>query len=227
VVDKTDFVSFYQQLGLKPGCTLDELKGAYRRRVSELHPDRRGDEANPADAARLQELTAAYSAASVFHRRYGRLPGGHHVTARGPMPTAPVRNAPVAPARGSRKRALLWLALFGGLAWLVWNSTIGDSSGDAGADRPAAGTRAAAGDSISSSDTRAWPAQRIDIGVDEASVRALEGRPVAQNGEHWDYGPSWIEFSDGKVKDWYSSKLHPLKVATTRPLPPEPPTRPR
>jgi len=50
-------------------------------------------------------------------------------------------------------------------------------------------------------------------------VRALEGRPLMESAQRWDYGPSWIEFNDGKVSDWYSSRLHPLKVAGARPPP--------
>lgn len=221
MLDKADFFTLYQQLGLKPGCTFDELKAAYRRRVAELHPDRRGTDADPADAVRLQELTAAYNAASTFHRRYGRLPGGVHAAPRAPMPRA-AQPAAAAPAVsvGGRSRRWLWLALGGGLLWLAWNGGVFDRgdevAGDAAPARPVATTQGApAGTSIG----------LIGIGTEAATVRALEGRPVMENPQRWDYGPSWVAFNDGKVSDWYSSKLRPLKVASAHPPAAEPAAR--
>lgn len=71
-----DFAVLYAELELDPGCSLDELRHAYRRRISELHPDRNGGE--PADGggqAVLGDLTALYANAVRFERQYGRLPG--------------------------------------------------------------------------------------------------------------------------------------------------------
>ncbi len=80
-----DFVKLYAELGLRPDCSLDQLKLAYRRRVAELHPDRRGPDTIPIDAhQRLSSLIATYRASLRFHRQYGRLPGSHH--SRAPYP---------------------------------------------------------------------------------------------------------------------------------------------
>ncbi|HEU4664105.1 MAG TPA: J domain-containing protein [Dokdonella sp.] len=221
MLDKADFFLLYQQLGLKPGCTPEELKTAYRRRIAELHPDRRGADADPADAARLQELTAAYGAASAFHRRYGRLPGGTHSAPRAAMPRAG-RVAPAVDARPARtaSRRWLWLALAGGLLWAAWSSGLFDDAtgpGVAPARGQAFGSAAPAPADV--------PATLIVVGTDAATVRALEGRPVMEVPQRWDYGPSWIAFVDGKVSDWYSSKLRPLRVASAHPPPPEPAAR--
>jgi curved DNA-binding protein CbpA len=76
VADETDFLDLYGKLRLEPSCTLAEFKQAYRRHVAAWHPDRRrGSRADALAAARLQRLTAQYSAAMEFHRRHGRLPG--------------------------------------------------------------------------------------------------------------------------------------------------------
>jgi len=86
VADETDFIDLYGKLRLEPSCSLAEFKQAYRRHVAAWHPDRRrGSRADALAAARLQRLTAQYSAAMDFHRRHGRLPGA----------VAPPRVAPV------------------------------------------------------------------------------------------------------------------------------------
>ena len=76
MADETDFIDLYGKLRLEPNCSLAEFKQAYRRHVAAWHPDRRrGSRADALAAARLQRLTAQYSAAMEFHRRHGRLPG--------------------------------------------------------------------------------------------------------------------------------------------------------
>jgi hypothetical protein len=76
VADETDFIDLYGKLRLEPNCSLADFKQAYRRHVAAWHPDRRrGSRADSIAAARLQRLTAQYSAAMEFHRRHGRLPG--------------------------------------------------------------------------------------------------------------------------------------------------------
>ncbi len=57
---------FYRIMGLQPAATLAEIKGAYRRQASALHPDR-----NPSEKAHLafQELQEAYDILSDPARR--------------------------------------------------------------------------------------------------------------------------------------------------------------
>lgn len=73
----SDFTQLYSQLALRPDCTLDEFKRAYRRRVAELHPDRSpgSSAASPEGGMSLSELTSLYTTATRFHRTHGRLPG--------------------------------------------------------------------------------------------------------------------------------------------------------
>lgn len=58
--------------------------------------------------------------------------------------------------------------------------------------------------------------------MDSDTVRAIEGAPIMVNGDRWDYGPSWIRFENGKVVDWYSSELQPLKASRSPTAPVQP-----
>lgn len=93
---KQDFARLYSELGLRPGCSLSELKHAYRRRIAELHPDRRGAlSPRPGDSRLpLTDLIALYAAAADFHQRYGRLPGA---PARRGLPLKPAPWRPAGP----------------------------------------------------------------------------------------------------------------------------------
>ncbi len=53
----------------------------------------------------------------------------------------------------------------------------------------------------------------IDIGSSMEDVLAIQGEPVLKTDRRWDYGASFVEFSNGEVVGWYSSVLRPLAVA--------------
>ncbi len=57
---------FYRIIGLPPTATLTEIKGAYRKRASALHPDRNPSEKAHAD---FQELQEAYEVLSDAAKR--------------------------------------------------------------------------------------------------------------------------------------------------------------
>lgn len=100
---ESDFARLYAWLDLRPECTLEEFKRAYRRRVAQLHPDRcEHPHRLSANDMPLSELTSLYSTATRFHRQHGRLPGASSRT-RVPMhfEQAPsqFRDGPLAPQR--------------------------------------------------------------------------------------------------------------------------------
>lgn len=73
---KPDLTLLYSELGLEPNCSLEEFQLAYRRRISELQPNRRAGGTQSAESASLlRDLIWLYTTANRFHRRYGRLPG--------------------------------------------------------------------------------------------------------------------------------------------------------
>ncbi|WHZ19984.1 MAG: hypothetical protein OJF55_002133 [Rhodanobacteraceae bacterium] len=134
MADDTDFLTLYDELGLTPGISdLDALKQAYRRRVAQLHPDRRGSDGDP---ERLQRLNRLYGAALAFEQRYGRLPAAA-VTSRRPEPTVRAeatvstrsggherrmqpRVRPHPEPRRNRARYYFALAVLLALAFAVW-----------------------------------------------------------------------------------------------------------
>lgn len=205
VARDTDFLDLYKGLGLEPDCDLQEFRQAYRRRLSILHPDRPVDgAATPPE--QLQRLTALYGAAMEFHRQHGRLPGAMHVRSFQPAAARVEAIAPVSPAPNRRTRWWLLLPLAALVVWMAWP-----------AESPA--PRTADGDTVSDTSdedpqtTATTSAAVLAIGMTPVQVRAIEGEPVIIGDDRWDYGPSWVRFEQHKLAGWYSSPLHPLKVA--------------
>lgn len=128
---KPDLTLLYSQLGLKPDCSLAELQLAYRRRISELQPNRlEAGSQSPESSALLRNLIWLYTTASRFHRRYGRLPGAAAQRAATESPNATIQRTYVsyqqAPSRDRQAPppqvvlgfSFLLVILLGGL--LVW-----------------------------------------------------------------------------------------------------------
>jgi hypothetical protein len=210
---ETDFLDLYKDLGLHPDCGLAEFKQAYRRRVAILHPDRQADNRPDAPAAdRLQHLTALYGAAIIFERRHGRLPGAVDVRlpqAATVRPAAPVtpRAATMPQSRRRMRWPMVLLAAAAGGAWLLWDT-----------DPPLPSATPVQLTPAEVSEQHAQTASSmLGLGMDADTVRAIEGEPVMSEGDRWEYGPSWIRFERGKVVDWYSSSLRPLRTTTTHP----------
>lgn len=231
----TDFLRLYQELGIAPGANIEQIKHAYRRRVSELHPDRPGNilSASTEDAAaRLQQITAYYNAALQFHRQHGRLPG----SIVPPRAATPAEGTPLPPASDaappvahSRMRVYVIVAILIAIA-LAWFAS--GTSDMPGIDAPpgvesATETKAPAAAPAEEEEESDIPAtgsplpgpHELDIGMTAEEVSRIEDAPVTHDDQRWDYGPSWITFERGKVVDWYSSPLRPLHHATMHPRP--------
>jgi hypothetical protein len=218
---ETDFLDLYKILGLNPGCGLAEFKQAYRRRVAVLHPDRRSaDQVSVIAAERLQQLTALYGAAMEFERRHGRLPGAPPVRPPPPETSPPPIAEVVSAERPRRRRVRWWLAVPAALAcviWLLWD--FGWLSGSTDSDTATTTSQPALANSTLAGQRATAQLSNLELGMDTNAVRAIEGDPILTGGDRWEYGPSWIRFEDGKVADWYSSPLRPLKTATAQPVP--------
>lgn len=204
---KRDFSELYSELGLPAGCTLEELKLAYRRRIAKLHPDH--GHAPPDAGMPLPDLAGLYASATRFHRHHGRLPGA--TATPGPGGDAvPRRRAtsppgvpppvPATPAAAVRlPLAALLLPLVAVLLLLLlsrdWSSPAGSDTPEQGAPLPA----------------------RLEAGMDETTVLAVQGPPSFVRDGRWHYGPSWLQFEHGRLVDWRSAPEYPLKTADAVP----------
>lgn len=216
----TDFIAFYRELGIAPECTPEELKRAYRRRVSGLHPDRVGDRGGGEEA--LKALNLGYAAALEFHRTHGRFPGAASTRPAPPasrsMIREPYRNPADDAGDDATRRHPRWLllALVLLLVVLVASQMMdSDATSDAGdGTAPAAFATAAAHGA-----ERTAPLASLQVGMLPGEVLALVGAPLEthDDGRHWLYGPSWVRVVCGQLTDWYSSPLKPLAGSRTRP----------
>ena len=55
-------------------------------------------------------------------------------------------------------------------------------------------------------------AKQFSIGSSKQEVRAVQGAPLMENENLWEYRISRIYFKDQKVSGWYDSPLDPLKI---------------
>lgn len=211
MAEDTDFVALYDELGLEAECSMDDFKRAYRRRVAQLHPDHSD---NSFDISRLQRLNRLYAAAIEFQRSHGRLPGavrGAAVEIPGDAwiasNDAPTHDSPALSGSPPYWRYVLLVALLGlalyGLSFQEPATTVPD------AVEPT--------DAPSQDLQRPVSEKLLAIGMDGKQVRQVQGEPFNSHEQRWEYGPSWILFDCGKVVDWYSSPLHPLRVRSASP----------
>ena len=192
------------RLGLPAGAPIDALKPAWRRAVSALHPDRNGPQAD----RELAEVNAAFQRLQAFERRHGRLPGH--------------RDAPPRPSPSSRRGSPRWMVgslAIAAAALILWPQS---HPGD-GPNRP--GDEGAMDDSAPPPAVASYPASiglppdRLEVGLAPEAVELLAGPPLFRSAERWEYGPSEVRFTDGKVSGWYSSALRPLPVGDTPSFP--------
>jgi hypothetical protein len=214
VANEIDFLELYRQLRVSSDCNLQEFKQAYRRRVSALHPDRKlQGYADSRSAQRLQLLNVQYEAAIEFQRLHGRLPGAP-APARAATPhrvNPPPRPSPRVSSSAPRRPNVKWLIPIAlvAIGILFWGVSAVAPQPNGSADSTTSDNDA------NLAEVRATPT--LTLGMSPENVRAIEGNPVAIRDDLWEYGPSWVRFDHDSVVDWYSSPLHSLKTARTRP----------
>jgi hypothetical protein len=192
------------RLGLPAGAPIDALKPAWRRAVSALHPDRNGPEAD----RKLAEVNAAFQRLQAFERRHGRLPG-HRDTA--PRPSPSVR-------RGSPRWVVGGVAIAAAVL-ILWPQSHSIDGAPRLRDHGAIDALPPPTAAVSHPAAIGLPTDRLRAGLDAEAVERLAGPPLFRSAERWEYGPSEVRFTDGKVSGWYSSALRPLPVGDTPTFP--------
>lgn len=230
-----DFAALYRELGVDAHCSPAELRVAWRRRVSKLHPDLGG---STEDTGRLQELNRLYDAAVEFHGRFGRMPGA---VSTAPAVSTGADDAPEAQAaaaataawhrldagaapqtaagfgRISRWFVVVSLCTMAVLGWRLANDMTSEATGETGVGGEAVATSVVADDTPRNEATTARTVARtLAPGMDRNAVRDILGDPLDMHAMRWHYGPSWVDFRCDRVADWYSSPLRPLPVASER-----------
>jgi hypothetical protein len=238
-----DFTAMYRELGVDATCSLADLRAAWRRRVSKLHPDQGG---SAEDTGRLQELNRRYDAAVAFHTRFGRLPGAP--TTGTPLPAA--NDAPHAAAAqprwqradaphdardaacfgpdanaaagfGTIARSFVAVLLIAtsliAVVLLVWRLVDRRGVGhETAASAVAAHAAATSGVHVVRTGADVVAPDAIVVGMGKDTVRQRLGEPIDMHALRWHYGPSWVDFRCDRVAGWYSSPLRPLRTATAR-----------
>jgi len=209
-----DFSQIYAELGLLPGCSLEEFQHAYRKRLSERHPDRAGNVTMTPDALPLSDLIALHSSAIAFHREHGRLPGGAAPAGQPPVTRIgrnPLPSTDDNTGRSPIARRVLAIVLIVGLLSI---GVLNEHSAPPPANTATLPEAQHSPDWQPRTELRSGP---LELGMDTATIRAIQGEPMRINGGTWEYGPSWLRIEHGELVDWYSSPLYRLKVRTPSP----------
>ncbi len=188
-------------LGLSRPCSSDELKRAWRRAVSELHPDRPGGDQKQRAAA-MAEVNAAYQRLCEFNARHGRLPDATQLGTQRPLwKTAHRKN--------TGRHAWVVLSLAAALTLVFWPLAPPDVSS---VPAYASEERLHRNPEPVANLVEPGAPMFITVGVSKDDVLRLAGPPLFQSDAVWEYGPSEVRFEDGLVVRWHSSPLRPLPV---------------
>lgn len=198
-----NYLRCYQILQLTPDSSFDLVKAQYRRLAAQHHPDRLGGD----DDGQLADINRAYATLRQHYQQHGRLPLAARASAQ--APATPFSR----PATGPR-RHLGWLVPVGvGVALLAgWPDAPHTAPAPVAVTPPPAPTRQAM--------PTITPAITLYPGDSLGAVIESLGPPSDRRGERWYYGDSWIEFSNGRIINWYASVDTPLPIALTRPQEP-------
>lgn len=228
------FLQHYRTLGIEPGCSLAQLKTAYRKLAKAWHPDRypypHQAGARATAERRMGEINRAFRLLSEYHRRNGRLPamGGAGFKVEEPVAASPrqsgrhfeaesgddwIQRKPKAAGARPLRFVLLGAAL--GILWATWNAYQRSATTDEIAPPEASAPAPDINDA--SPPTVAVPSapqndSYFTYGSALGKVYAVQGVPTRTEDGVWFYGKSKVFFTDGAVSRWEEDPDNPLKT---------------
>ncbi|HXZ45183.1 MAG TPA: J domain-containing protein, partial [Pseudolabrys sp.] len=217
-----------------PGCTLDQLKDAYRRLVKTWHPDHYSHHEVDKRAVaeqRMREINRAFRSLSDYHRRNGRLPAIEDAAFKIAEPdAAPFRppnehfeadngndwEQPAPQPAGMRPWRFILFGAVLAVLWATWNASqqrdaTPEETTPTEASMPAPGTNAAAPPTVgmpAASQNNSY----FTVGSALGEVYAVQGVPTRIKDGVWFYGKSKVFFVDGAVASWEEDPDYPLKT---------------
>ncbi|MCK5875649.1 MAG: J domain-containing protein [Alcanivoracaceae bacterium] len=195
-----DFLHCYRVLGLTPDCDWEHARHRYQQLASRHHPDR---PLASADARTLTEINHAWRQLRKYYQQHGHLPLQANQVTPSDRPVTPFAQPPT-PMRAHPGRWLALIVLAAALALFMPGRCAQPRQAEQIADAPA--------EPVAIEE----PASNSRIGLGDPLGHVVEtlGPPDDTRGPRWYYGPSWIEFRDGRVSDWHSSADRPLPTDT-------------
>lgn len=236
----SNYLHDYHILGLKPDCSLADLKAARRRLVKSWHPDRfpAGSVEKHQAEEHIKDINTAFDRLTAHHAIYGELPRATATARRGPsvivVDPAPDQESQRAQDSSTsprttedgaaddnhkspwRYRSLRWAV--GLLAAALIAEIV-----RTGLFESPTYTPSAAGPTPVPGETRAPPASErstrpshgqeyFTIGSTLGDVYAIQGVPTGTENGIWHYGKSKVFFANGAVTSWEHDPADPLKA---------------
>lgn len=220
-----EILTHYTLLGLRPGCSWDELRKAYRQQSRQWHPDRFVLPSEHKFATeRMKAINHAYMQLSHHHKQAARLalddvaPGSD----RPPYEQARVREAPLSatpdtcaeselpewrystPMVKPRSRLRTAFAVLAIGAVIVYAYTVHDTTRFTDASSTVDGGVAEFQPYSSAAIPGGQPenANKLSLGASRNEVLALRGPPDFFEGDTWYYGDLRVHFSNDLVISW-------------------------
>lgn len=240
--NKANFQKCYDSLGTQPGCSWRELRSNYKKLMKKWHPDRFQDSRDKLIKAenRVKDLTSSYRVLSNYYKQFGELPTVHDhtgaVTPPGddrapsasashetqsqeePAPFQWNREGEVTDNKSHKKQFRIlrfrYAVVLAGLiaGYYLWGSYVQNSENSL--QTPQSITAHKPLDLGAPKDV-SHPASKnnlIAYGSSMGDVHEIQGNPTKIEGNTWYFDKSYVKFRDGKVIEWSSDVLHPLKT---------------
>jgi hypothetical protein len=221
----------YHLLGITPGDSWQQLRGAYKSQMRRWHPDRfaQSDVSRRHAEEQTKQINQAYQELSEYYEQHGKLPldvatpaasvthpqSTHGSEASTPdMQPAPNWSTPASNesfAKNAYRAIIVGLIALLLIGALLWDTDPTDPAREsAGTASPVSASQHAA--SASPKVPPDMPVRRFGVGSTLGEVYSIQGIPTKVNGDVWYFGEARVLFEKGRVASWVDSNPPQLKV---------------